>query len=157
VLVADLTLEDAFGRAVHSSAVEFTSATGFDPVTGLSVQPTSVLLAQGFGERAQLKVLAHFAIAGDVDVSGPGHGVSYLIADGLGAGVTADGQVIARSNGQTQLTVTYGQSSVTVPVVVDATATVTGAQLLPVSPTIPRVGKTVQLTFDATLSTGLHV
>ena len=39
VVVADVSIRDPFGRALHTSAVEFTSANTFDQLLGLSVHP----------------------------------------------------------------------------------------------------------------------
>ncbi|HEX8435509.1 hypothetical protein, partial [Archangium sp.] len=100
VVIADVSLRDAFGRAVHTSAVEFTSGTDFDPLLGLVLRPSPLLLSDGFGQREQLSVTGRFAIAGEVDLSGPFKGVTYRSLNEEVVGVTQGGEVIARTNGQ---------------------------------------------------------
>ncbi|HYO69399.1 MAG TPA: Ig-like domain-containing protein, partial [Archangium sp.] len=157
VVIADVSLRDAFGRAVHTSAVEFTSATGFDPIIGLAVQPSPLLLSQGFGQREQLRVLGQFSIMGEVDLSGPYKGVTYRSLNEEVAGVTAGGEVLARGNGQTDIEVSYSGITKRVPILVDSTAQLSLVELAPVGATIPRVGGTLQLRLEGVLTDGRRV
>ena len=56
VVVADVALRDPFGRVVHASSVEFTDAAAFDTLLSLDVAPSSLLLANGFGQREPVGV-----------------------------------------------------------------------------------------------------
>jgi hypothetical protein len=157
VVIADVALVDPFGRRVHSSAVEFTDPEGFDTILALEVAPSPVLLAQGFGQREQLSVRAHFASAGYVDLTGAGRGVSYRSLDESVAAVTRDGQVVARTNGTTQIEASYNGTTATAEVIVDSAAQLSRIELGPPGATIPRVGKSVQLRLEGVLSTGTRV
>ncbi|HZI11027.1 MAG TPA: Ig-like domain-containing protein, partial [Myxococcus sp.] len=157
VVVVDVSLVDPYGRAVHTSEVEFTDSTAFDPVLGLRASPSPLLLSEGFGQREQLKVLAAFAIAGEVDVSGGALGATYESSDESVVVVTRDGQAVARANGEAQVVVRYAGYSVTVPVVVDSTAQLERLAVLPAAPTIARVGGSVRLRLEGVLTTGRQV
>ncbi|HYH99621.1 Ig-like domain-containing protein, partial [Hyalangium sp.] len=157
VVIADVALKDAFGRTVHTSAVEFTQSSTFDPVVGVSVQPSPLLLSEGFGQRVPLQVTGSFSLAGDVDLSGPHRGVRYRSLDEGVATVTDDGQVVARANGETDIEVAYAGYTATAHVVVDSTAVVERLEVLPVSPVIPRVGGSMRLGLEGVLSNGRRV
>ncbi|RKH40976.1 hypothetical protein D7X12_19415, partial [Corallococcus sicarius] len=159
VVVADVALVDAFGRTVHTSTVEFTDSAAFDPVLDLRVGPSPLLLSEGFGQRVPLQVTAVFAIAGEVDVSGGAHGVTYASDDPSVATVTRDGQVVARATGGAQETVVrvqYAGVTRQVPVLVDSSASLVSLEIVPAlpatSPTIERVGGSLQLKLVGTLS-----
>ncbi|HEX4384504.1 MAG TPA: Ig-like domain-containing protein, partial [Myxococcales bacterium] len=156
VVIADLTLTDPFGRTVHDSAVEFTGAAEFDSLVGISVQPSSVALTQGFGQRVPLQTTARFAVAGPVLLNQNGAGILYTSGNTDIVGTSALGDVIARQNGETDVTVSYGGLSTTVHVVVDSNATLDHLELTPAAPVISHVGGTVQLHLDGVLSTGIR-
>ncbi|MFP2932515.1 Ig-like domain-containing protein, partial [Pyxidicoccus sp. 3LG] len=157
VVVVDVALVDPFDRVVHTSQVEFTDSTAFDPVLGLRAGPSPLLLSEGFGQREPLKVFASFVIAGEVDVSGAAHGASYESSDESVAVVTRDGQVVAHANGEAVVTVRYAGYSTTVPVVVDSTAELERLSILPVAPMIPSVGDSVALRLEGVLTSGRQV
>ena len=48
-------------------------------MVGVSVEPSPLLLSEGFGQRVPLQVTGSFAIAGEVDLSGPHRGVQYQL------------------------------------------------------------------------------
>ncbi|MHB8876767.1 MAG: Ig-like domain-containing protein, partial [Myxococcaceae bacterium] len=154
VVIADVALRDAFGRTVHTSAVEFTGGTAFDPVLGLTVSPSPLLLSQGFGQRQQLTVVGQFGLGGDVDLSGAGQGVSYQSLDEEVAVVSSTGVVLARANGETDINVGYAGSVEQVHVIVDSNAVLHTVQILPAGATVPRVGGSLQLTLEGALSDG---
>ncbi|HYH97839.1 Ig-like domain-containing protein, partial [Hyalangium sp.] len=157
VVIADVALKDAFGRMVHTSAVEFTQSSTFDPVVGVSVEPSPLLLSEGFGQRVLLQVTGSFAIAGEVDLSGPHQGVEYRSIEEAVASVTEDGQVVARGNGETDIEVSYAGYTATARVVVDSTAVVERLEVLPASALIPRVGGSLRLGLEGVLSDGRRV
>ncbi|HCF61412.1 MAG TPA: hypothetical protein DFS52_25870, partial [Myxococcales bacterium] len=157
VVVADVSIRDPFGRALHTSAVEFTSANTFDQLLGLSVQPSPALLSEGFGQRESLRVTGRFALAGAVDLSGPGHGVGYRSSDENVAVVTPDGQLVARANGETTVEVEYGGFAEEVLVIVDSSAHLDALELLPPGASIPRVGDSLGLRLEGILSDGRRV
>src|SRR5262249_38353556 len=150
-------LTDAFGRAVHGSAVEFTSASAFDSATGITASPSSLLLSHGYGQRAQLSVTGQFTLGGNVSLTGAGQGVTYSSADASVALVGSDGVVVARSNGETDVTVSYLSFSQTVHVIVDSSAQLSSLAILPLAPSIGSVGGSLQLSLQGTLSDGRQV
>ncbi|HEX8704184.1 MAG TPA: hypothetical protein VF815_35455, partial [Myxococcaceae bacterium] len=157
VVIADVALKDAFGRTLHTSAVEFTQSSAFDPVVSVSAGPSPLLLSEGFGQRVPLQVTGSFALAGEVDLSGPHRGVRYQSEDEAVASVTEDGQVVARANGETDIVVSYGGYTATVRVVVDSTAVVERLEVLPASPVVEHVGGSVRLGLEGVLSNGRRV
>ncbi len=157
VVIADIAVRDAFGRALHTSAVEFTDSNGFDTVLSLVAQPSPMLLSQGFGQREKLLVLAHMMMAGDADVSGADRGATYRTLDEGVAAVTRDGEVVARANGETDIEVSFGGVRALAHVIVDSTAKLDHLELGPVGATIPRVGASVQLALQGVLTNGRHV
>ncbi|MET0404151.1 MAG: Ig-like domain-containing protein, partial [Cystobacter sp.] len=157
VVIADVALKDAFGRTVHASAVEFTQSSTFDPVVGVSAGPSPLLLSEGFGQRVPLRITGSFAIAGEVDLSGPHRGVRYRSLDEAVASVTEDGQVVARANGETDIEVSYAGYSATVHVLVDSSAVLERLEVLPALAVIPRVGGTLRLGLEGMLSNGRRV
>ncbi|MBS2024378.1 MAG: hypothetical protein JST92_18415, partial [Deltaproteobacteria bacterium] len=156
VVVADVQLTDPFGRSVHTSTVEFTSAAEFDTLLGISVSPTSIALTQGYGQRVPLTVTARFAISGAVQLTRTGQGVGYSSRNPDVAGTSPAGDVIARQNGSTDVDVTFGGFTASVPVVVDSDATLDHLELAPAAPSIDHVGGHVQLSLTGVLSTGLR-
>jgi hypothetical protein len=157
VVIADASLRDPFGRTLHTSAVEFTSGTAFDQVLGLSAKPAPMLLAQGFGQVEALRVLARYAVAGEVDLSGPSQGVTYRSLNEGVAVVAQDGRVVARANGEANLEVSYAGYTELVHVIVDSAAQLQAVSLLPAGASIPRVGKSIDLRFEGVLSDGRRV
>ncbi|WP_158626148.1 Ig-like domain-containing protein, partial [Corallococcus praedator] len=154
VIIADVVLRDAFGRSVHTSAVEFTSTTTFDPLLDLPVAPDFLLL-RSVGDFANLQVTGRFAVAGDVDLSGARHGVSYASDNPDIVFVTREGRATALSHGETTLRVTYGNQTKTVPVSVTDTAHIDSVVISPelTDPAVPRVGATLQLRLMGVLDT----
>jgi hypothetical protein len=157
VVIADVALRDAFGRTVHTSAVEFTQSSTFDAVVGVAVEPSPLLLSEGFGQRVPLRVTGSFALAGQVDLSGPHRGVQYRSLDEGVAAVTTDGQVVARGNGETRIEISYAGYTATAHVVVDSTAVVERLEVLPASAVIERVGGSLRLGLEGVLSDGRRV
>ncbi len=156
VVVADLVLEDAFGRRVHRSVVEMASEA-LDSITALRVQPSTILMKGGFGTRLTLGVVATFLLAGEVDVSGAGHGVRYSSSDDAVAIASADGTLVARQNGTAVITVEYGGISQNVQVVVDSTATLASVSIAPTSPVVEAVGTETRVTLAGLLTSGTVV
>ena len=98
-----------------------------------------------------------FALAGAVDLSGPGHGVGYRSSDENVAVVTPDGQLVARANGETTVEVEYGGFAEEVLVIVDSSAHLDALELLPPGASIPRVGDSLGLRLEGILSDGRRV
>lgn len=156
VVIADVMLEDVFGRRMHKSLVEFTG-DALDTLLDLSIQPSSVLLRGGLGSRVRIGLTANFSLAGPVPVSAPTAGLELRCRDEAVCAVTEIGEVVARGNGTTTLDVTYAGEHREVPVVVDSNAQVTALSLVPASLDLSRVGATGRLIATATLSTGTTV
>ncbi|WP_415835370.1 Ig-like domain-containing protein, partial [Corallococcus soli] len=152
VVVADVAVHDPYGRVVNGSAVEFTSGRAFDPLVSLSVSPSPLLLSGGYGSTATVQVTGHFALAGDVNLSGALQGVVYASSNPSVFGVSEDGRVQARTDGTAQLTATFGGLSATTQVLVDAGADLASVQVLPVSPQVARVGGTTSLRLEGVLT-----
>jgi hypothetical protein len=157
VVIADLTGRDAFGRTVHTSVVEFTSGTAFDPVVGLRAGPSPMLLSKGYGERQDLRVTAQFTLAGDVDVSGQRQGVTYTSSNESVAVVSPSGEVTGRNNGTATITVTYGGASTDVEILVDSTARLESIEIVPPSAIVPRIGGQFPLRLEGVLDDGRRV
>ncbi|HYR20024.1 MAG TPA: Ig-like domain-containing protein, partial [Myxococcales bacterium] len=156
VVVVDAALVDAFGRVVHSSAVQFTGSGAFDQLLSLSASPSPVLLTLPF-QRAPLAVSASFLLGGTADVSGPDKGVQYTSRNPDVALVTAGGEVVAQSRGETDVDVAFGKSSVSVHVIVDPSATVDHLEISPALAHIDHVGGTATVKLTGILTTGSAV
>ena len=157
VVVADVAVHDAYGRVAHTSAVEFTNGRAFDPLVGLSVSPSPLLMADGYGSTARVQTTGHFALAGDVDLSGPRQGVSYASSDPTIFSVSSEGVIQARADGTAQLTVTFAGASTSSDVIVEAGAALVGLEIAPMVGEVPRVGASTQLKLEGVLADGRRV
>jgi large repetitive protein len=156
VLIADITLEDAFGRRVHQSLLE-NVGTQIDTLNGLAAVPSSVVLSAGFASRASLLVLARYALAGEIPLDGQTPGLTFTSSNESVVAVTSAGVLVARHNGTATVSANFLGQSVAVPVTVDSNATIASLALLPVVAEIPSIGGQLRMQAAATLSTGLTV
>ncbi|AKQ66210.1 hypothetical protein A176_003122 [Myxococcus hansupus] len=152
VVVVDVAVQDPYGRVVNTSAVEFTSGRAFDPLVGISLSPSPLLLSGGYGSSVPVQVTGHFSLAGDVNLSGALQGVVYASSDASIFVVSPEGVVQARNDGTATLTATFAGVTETAVVVVDSDADLVGVQLLPLQPTVERVGGTLALRLEGILS-----
>ncbi|WP_426731099.1 hypothetical protein [Myxococcus faecalis] len=150
VVIADVALQDPFGRTVHTSVVEFTNANSFDPLVSIQAQPGSLLINQ-VGRREQLNVFGNFAIAGEVNLSGGRHGVLYSSSNPTVVAVTQSGEVIALGQGDATIMVSYADHVTEVPVFVTDSSRIVATRIAPNTVTLDRVGATLQLKLEGLL------
>ncbi|WP_194869333.1 Ig-like domain-containing protein, partial [Myxococcus sp. AB025B] len=150
VVIADVALQDPFGRTVHTSVVEFTNANSFDPLVSIQAQPGSLLINQ-VGRREQLNVFGNFAIAGEVNLSGGRHGVLYSSSNPTVVAVTQSGEVIALGQGDANIKVSYADHVTEVPVFVTDSSRIVATRIAPNTVTLERVGATLQLKLEGLL------
>lgn len=156
VVVADLVLEDAFGRRVSRSIVEFLG-DALDSVAGLTVSPSPVLLNGGYGSRLTLRATANFTLAGPSELPLPSAGLTFRSRDESVVLATDDGLLVARQNGQTIVDVEFAGSTTAVTVIVDSNASLTGVAINPLAGEVASIGSTLQLKLAGTLTTAAQV
>lgn len=156
LIVADLAIEDAFGRRIQRSVVEFVGESA-DSVTTVDVLPSTALLSGGYGSRLQLSTRITYALAGSVHLAPSTPGLTYRSADPSVVAVTASGELIARQNGTTNVEVEYLGFRQSVPVVVDSTASLASVRIVPSTLSLPAIGSTGPLKLEGTLSSGVVV
>ena len=157
LIIGDVSLTGAFGQIVHASVTELAGSSDVDQLLSVTVEPSPLLLSQGFGQRVPLQVTGHFLLGGDIDLSGAGNGARYSSDNEAVAIVTRDGQVVARENGTAHIDVSIGGSPAqSVEVIVDSAASLEAVDVTPKNATIPRVGETLRLRLEGVLTSGVR-